>query len=823
MPVVPCYADWFRAHRHRLYRHGRGLDGTEPGRQPAAEFESAQCRVLLCRLSTYDDVLHSISYRMLYWAARQVPGVYVDTACFPSPTDAAVLKSGNVPWWLASGCKQPPSAFDVIAVSISTPQEAFNLPAALVESGLKLSRLARETSPEHPLVIIGGQAAGSVSFIHGDAEGPGSGGLADLVCFGDGIAWIQEFLAQFLSARRIGRVRQSMLDSAGALTGSWLPAPGAPMATIRVDKPNAWTGGYDGAFIPFADEDVEETIPLSFGCAYRCRFCQTGWMRPTFTATPATALKPAALRLKANMAVSDLNLLAADAASVSGIAKSVTGLSACFGKVSVKSLSIASLARSDMSEAIIAIEKHEFTLGVEGISARLRNYFGKQADERTTIAIVRALARTGLRQLKLFFILTGHENDRDIAELERLLRSVHAAGRCRVIASFTPLYIAPFTPLQFSPIGPLSSALLTTLERATARSQAEFRLSAAPDEVYLLNLMTRLGPAATGILCQLALHEGIRYDDTIPANGLTRFHSLAREAGIDLEALGKEHSARTPLPWAALRSGASVQTLYRSYKSALAALASAEEADPARRALARRMPQAHRSKSAPIMLSLHTYRHATPDQAFQPDVTLARGWLADVFRVNPAACAAYIGDPHMERLPYASGLMRLSARFRNLPGGIDGFEVVDPAEATAVWHAVLSTDAKMTAWSDIEAALRIAKVRYQVARDHADRRWLVVGESFCSTTGFIALCEREDGLHALCTAAAAAFLGRRVQVLHSARALALYTRGSAKCGICTHRTLVPLRSASADYLPLPCSGCILRTQPHVSRVSGRHG
>ena len=204
---LQSWQNWFAENRRRLSNAGLYLDGREPGRQDPAEFRRAATKILICRLSTYDDVLPSISHRMLYWAARQVPNVYVDLAFFPPARDAAFLKNSGVPLWLASGSKMPPTAFDVVAVSISVPQEAFNLPAALRDSGLKLSRAERAADPSHPLVLLGGHAAGSVPFVHD---------MVDAVCLGDGVSWLQEILRR--------PKRNSLRTIAAEVDGTYVPS-----------------------------------------------------------------------------------------------------------------------------------------------------------------------------------------------------------------------------------------------------------------------------------------------------------------------------------------------------------------------------------------------------------------------------------------------------------------------------------------------------------------------------------------------------------------------------------------------------------------------
>jgi hypothetical protein len=79
----------------------------EPGGPERASFASADLRVLLCRLSTYEQVLPSVTHRALLWAARGVPGVHADVAYRP-PDDGRPRRGGAPPsGWVAPRCGEP--------------------------------------------------------------------------------------------------------------------------------------------------------------------------------------------------------------------------------------------------------------------------------------------------------------------------------------------------------------------------------------------------------------------------------------------------------------------------------------------------------------------------------------------------------------------------------------------------------------------------------------------------------------------------------------------------------------------------------------------
>ena len=759
-PSVQSYSEWFASRRSALVRGGLWLAGDEPGRPDPADFDRARLRLLICRLSTYDDVAPSITHRLLLAAARAVPGTYVDLAFLPPEADAALLRRDGIPPWLATGCKRAPADFDVVAVSLSVQQEAANLPAALRDSGLRLDAAGRRADARHPLVILGGHGAGSVPFLHGEAAGPGSGGLVDAVCLGDGVVWLREFLTRFAAARAAGADNTAFLSAlARELPGTYVPAlyrhddrggrltaiaplePGLPLPVVhRQDPPEAWLEDYDGAYVPFTPEEAEETLPLALGCAYRCRFCQTGWLRSDFAAGARRDLAAAARRLKAAMANSDLNLLAADACSVAGLESILDDLRPLFRDVSLKSLSVSSLVRRPEAFRLLRkLAKHEFTFGVEGISARLRAWLGKPARAADLLRIVGALAPGGLRRLKLFFIATGLEEECDLAELKRLLQDLRSrAPGCRLIASFMPLFHAPFTPLQFAPIRDLPAALERDLAGTVRAAGGEFRWSAPPGEIALMNRLCRAGRGATPLFVDFALRRGLRYGAAL-APGPAR--ELAQALPADLAA----PDAETVFPWSDLRAGAEPRTLWNAFQQAQRDFAAPPEAAPAE---ARPAPLSSGGAAAgpPAAERIHFWVRVSPAQARHPDHVVVRGLLRNLFAQWPAGVAAYLGAPRLVRPPATAGWVPASAEFRlgtPRPPADPDLDWTAPAGAAEdVWIFGIEWPAPGPAAAVLEA-LKRGRIKFQTFRRGADR-WHVVGRAYRAKTGLVALRESAD-------------------------------------------------------------------------------
>lgn len=822
----PSYSHWLAARRPDLSRGGLWLAGDEPGRPDPAGFDQARLRILICRLSPYDDVQASITHRVLLCAAQAVPGVYADLAFFPPEADAALMQKDGVPFWLATGSKRAPAEFDVVAISLSVQQEALHLPAALQESGLRLDFAGRMADARHPLVLLGGHGAASVPFVHGDARGPGSGGLVDAVCLGDGIAWLREFLRRRMADPAAGQPKQEFLRAlARELPGTYVPAfyrheiqdsrlvsieplrPDIPMPVeFRQDPMEVWLKGYDGAYIPFSDEETEETLPLAAGCAYRCRFCQTGWMRSEHSAASREELLAAATRFKAAMVNADLNLLASDACSVSGLENILDALCPLFRRVSVKSLSVASLVRRPESFRLLRkLAKHEFTFGVEGISARLRAYLGKPATAADLIRIAGSLADSGLRQLKLFFIVTGLEENRDLSELESLLKSIHAkVPTCRIIASFMPLFHAPFTPLQFAPVRALPPHLEQALSSAVRYAGGEFRWSAPPEEISLMNRLCRAGRSATPAVVHFSNRRGLRYGKR-PNPDLIR--ELERALPVDSE----ETNLRSVFPWSDIRASVDAATLWRSYQRACGEWQAAPEpvsagaANPPRSPLSPNVPApAEKTKR------LFFWALVRPEQARQPDHVIVRGLFRDLFAGNEKCAAAYWGNPRLLRPAGMAGLALASAEFKSgasIPARSDILENTD-------WPEIREESILFgIRWSSAEPAERIlnslkqGRVKFQTVR-HGASRWHVVERGFRARSGLTALREDDRQTWLFCQRSPA-MLEHVLGIDPAGVNQALLIHAESACPACKGSSFNVRRSIGAEPPPA-CFDCLTK-------------
>jgi len=428
-------------------------DYRQPGPRPDPmfdnpDFATATMRVLIVRLSPFRDVDRSISHLFLFDAVRRAePRAYIDFTFFP-------LLTGIQSW-------RPAKDFDLILVSNSFALEMLNLPYLLRHSGWPV--LASERAGKFPPVILGGSNASAAQ---------------SLAPFVDGIfvGEAEEAIADVVATRRVKPGRVKLMRARADLL---------PLRYPILNSPEAGTA----------------RLQITYGCPFTCSFCFEGFDRKPYREIPADDLIAHARRLKQHVGCEEIDLTSFNFNTHTDIAKLIIQLNRIFDRVSFKSQRVDILAQTPWLLPLeIAADKRSFTLGIEGISERLRAFLNKSlatADIRTVLS---ALLRERIREIKLFYILTGHETDADLVEFREFVRWLKEKRRAanpslRVVFSAGFLARMPGTPLEhdrllldesdFKPIlGPVKSACET--------NNFEFRL-AAPWTDYAAAQVLALG------------------------------------------------------------------------------------------------------------------------------------------------------------------------------------------------------------------------------------------------------------------------------------------------------------------------------------------
>ncbi|PKL44851.1 MAG: hypothetical protein CVV41_05650 [Candidatus Riflebacteria bacterium HGW-Riflebacteria-1] len=604
MLIAQQIREWFAANRQRLTGRGVWFQGGEPGTQNPEEFSRARLRVLIVRLSPYSEVAAGITHTYLYQMAAAVAGVFVDMAFMPPENDERLFREAGVPLLSGVGSKEPATAFDLVAVSNSVLQELINLPALLRYSGLPLSCRQRDEQGS-PLLVLGG----SNSYTHSILHGPVSGdcGLVDAVLMGDGEQVFARMLALLRDNATLPRSEKlSLLQS--SLPGLYLPGSyhqvftdnpslvgslpsrcsptndgeliaieaeaGAPLPvpsnkTACSDTSETWLGGpllYEGA--------GSSHVLVSAGCPSFCSFCKESWEQKPYRETPLEQALAAARQLKAGLGLSEISLMTFNANTCSDIYALVDRLGQMFARVSIKSQRFDAVVNApELLDLQFEAGKRTYTCAMEGISDRMRILLQKNLDEKTILAGVDLLMQRNMRQMKVFLILTGYEQDADVDEFRAFLekirqRTAGGKARPRLTFSFAVLFRAPQTPMQYAPSRCSAAAMQKQLDALCAIISAagfEARISSGPEDAEVSEFIAYADRRHTPILVEASIARGFRYHGEISR----KLHEFWRQRLKQLRLTllcDSERSPATVFPWDDIDTGISKTFLYKIWQ-----------------------------------------------------------------------------------------------------------------------------------------------------------------------------------------------------------------------------------------------------------------
>ena len=259
-----------------------------------------------------------------------------------------------------------------------------------------------------------------------------------------------------------------------------------PAAPIR--QAVARTPATQAAVQPLPDVETAGTVRLSVGagCAAFCSFCFEGYERKPYREFPLCDVLTQARNLKASCGARVAELDAFNLNTYAPLAPLVEQCVRLFEKVAFKSQRADGLAACpEIIDLERAAGKSSFTLGIEGISARMRAFLSKSLSDADLFAALKALLDRRVRELKLFFILTAHESPDDLAAFGdfcvRLSSWLTLPSACtRVVLSFGRLVRMPNTPLAYDRLF-LDEAewrfCVDGVAAACRRAQLEFRFA----------------------------------------------------------------------------------------------------------------------------------------------------------------------------------------------------------------------------------------------------------------------------------------------------------------------------------------------------------
>lgn len=422
------------------------------------DFQDATCRILIVRLSPFRDVDRSIPHLFLFQEVRRaLPRAFIDLAFFPSAVEREFFDREAIPYLIGVQSLHPAREFDLVLISNAYTLELVNLPYLLIRSGIPL--FSSQRGPEWPFLILGGSNAMATQAIIGE-DGDS---LVDGVFFGEGEGVVGELVQRIgePANRRTGGSTNQRINKGELLArvaeraeGLWVAGPlrATPKA---VCVPEAWSLPVEYPILNTTEAHTAN-LQINYGCPSFCSFCFEGYDRKPYRELPLPDVLAVARQVKQAQGVEELNLYSFNFNTYQDILEMILELHHLFERVSLKSQRVDILNRvPGLLEAEVEADKRNFTLGIEGISDRLRAWLHKSLPAEDITDLLQRVLALRVRRVKLFYVLTGYETTDDVEEFRRFLRWLketrrHSRNRSvRVIFSFGLLVRMPFTPLRY--------------------------------------------------------------------------------------------------------------------------------------------------------------------------------------------------------------------------------------------------------------------------------------------------------------------------------------------------------------------------------------
>lgn len=514
--------------RHRLDGPAQ-WSGDEPNTY-GKDWDSARVRMLMAASWPYEHAAGNQSIPAVWKAVNDRDGHLCDRYYLPAtPRDMKIFERERVPVF-GIETRRPLADFDVVGTSISYVVLLMNFCKYLAMSGVPL-RWRDRVPEEHPMIMVGGQAfcnpevmAPVVDCVFlGEAENePGNGGLGQV------LRMIEMFkLEGTWSGDRLGCYARLARTFNYLYFPRFVHVQYGDVPTV-CDGPSKQVTGYrgelDGMQMPFRKRhviDLDSIEPLdrppllyinpsmgsgdveaSRGCPAWCSFCRLTFAQKPFRQHSTEYTVDAARRMRDNIGGTEISPFGPDFPMQTN--KNAV-LKALLENVTDKIDTVAQRIDDFISDETYLILQaaggaRSITLGLEGVSQRMRDLVGKAtSDAEVKEAVARGI-RAGFRKFKLFMIvgLPG-ENTGDVARIMQLARDLAgirdsmAADKVTIQFSFTPLLYEAQTPFQWFSTWPVPDHDLIDVANELRNLKILFKIGtkAEPNKVHFFQLCQR--------------------------------------------------------------------------------------------------------------------------------------------------------------------------------------------------------------------------------------------------------------------------------------------------------------------------------------------
>jgi len=359
-----------------------------------------------------------------------------------------------------------------------------------------------------------------------------------------------------------------------------------PTGSPPVEVENAVFAGNvaPGSGVPYpilAGEAVSTArLTVSRGCAFGCTFCFEGMTRKPYRELTLQQIVRDAIELKRQSGATRVELAAYNFSSHSALDEVLLETHRLFRRVAAMSQRADLLAADpELLDVELAAGKRSFTVGVEGISARLRAFLQRPLAEERLRGLFARLIERKVREIKAFYVLTAYEDESDFEQLRAFSEWLETQLRTResgtrIVLSFNRLVRMPFTPLQYDRLHlerERWDSLTALIEDICLESGLEFRLATGWPE-YAVGQLLAMGGAWSGELVAHLAERGFLFDGVLPEETWSTARRWAEARGLldgpFVAAKPEDH----PFPFSFVATRLDRAALHGRYRRALSAL-----------------------------------------------------------------------------------------------------------------------------------------------------------------------------------------------------------------------------------------------------------
>lgn len=455
-----------------------------------SEWDTAEYRVLFVFMSTAESRSVSSTDNVLNNLVKTKYGnrVFVDMCYLPAKGDLPLYEKYQLPVMIGAVAQRSAWDYDVIMFSNSTVEEKINLPWLVHHTGMPVWHTER-MNPENekvPLLLLGGNSSDMSEVFLGEAEdGSGNRALIDGIMVGYAEPQINEVLHILMMGKKGGYTKDIILKqllkdfesfhhpmqfSYQYAENGWHikeitvnpilgPETRDYVKYARDDNLNKYPGFERKILHPAMNSNYRSVdLQISAGCSSggSCSFCKEGHVAGGWREKSIEKLTQEVHDAKMYSMADGVSWFSFNSNYMKEYMKMIQLAGENFPSLSFIAMRADVIgARPDYFDLNKKLGMSRITLGVEGVSLRLRNgYLNKNLSPDELREAVKTCLANRFLEVKLFFISTGLETKEDFDEMLELMdeflamrRDMGANTSFRV--SVTPLCYYPETPMQW--------------------------------------------------------------------------------------------------------------------------------------------------------------------------------------------------------------------------------------------------------------------------------------------------------------------------------------------------------------------------------------